>query len=168
MNPAQKVSPLGRTPQGFSAQAWLHTSRSSEARWPVSPCPAYSCSRSLKGHFLIGSALTYILSSLNRSVPLPLPSHPPTHRHTEQNSLLQSRRQEKGIYFWQAPRGGLRGLVTYSPPRISHPNKPCLSSPCPPWSSDHPACSVGYRMLSCLGFPRLGPPYPHPLSSQWL
>lgn len=61
----------------------VQVTRPSEAQWPISLCPAYDCSENLKGHFLIGSVLAYILSLLSINPhPSPFPSHPPTHRHT--------------------------------------------------------------------------------------
>lgn len=84
------------------------------------------------------------------------PTFPTTHTRTQQNSLLQSRRQEEGIYFWQAPQGGLRGLVTYSPPLLcSIQVSPLIS---PPWIADHPLCSApGQDTLLPWAFPGLLP-----------
>lgn len=96
------------------------------------PSPICGWARSPTGHLLIGLKQTFSLSA-------PFPAlH--TRTHTQQNSLLQSGRREAGIYFWQAPRGGLRGLVTDSPLLLQLVQASPLISP--PWISDHPLCSA--------------------------
>lgn len=142
--------------QGLPGQALVQASKSLEAQWPVSPCPAYGCNRNLKGHFLIGSALT--LLPLNRPAPLP-PPLTPSHSQAHIAKQLASRQEAgEGYLFLASSLRRPQGAGNLLASSISHPNKPCLSVP----TLDlRPPCLLSpYRMLSCLGFSWLWSPLP--------
>lgn len=75
----------------------------------------------------------------NRSASMPPPAPLPL-SYTQQTACFKAGGRRRASISGKAPRVGLRGLVTYSPPLLrSIQVSPLIS---PPWISDHPLCSA--------------------------